>query len=141
MEGCRPSHADNAKIPGMSLERFGTADDIQELLAVRDDIQGLLEEHHDTSGPRADLIDDGEAYRVIVEVPGVTEANLEIALEEEKLVVAGVRESFSEDVLHLISERQLGPFQRVFELPGGYDAERVSAHLQAGLLVVVLPKR
>jgi HSP20 family protein len=124
----------------MSLERFGTAHDIQELLTVRDDIQGLLEEHHDTSAPRADLIDDGEAYRVIMEVPGVTEANLEIALEKEKLVVAGVRESFSEDARHLISERQLGPFQRVFELPDGYDAERVSAHLQAGLLVVVLPK-
>jgi HSP20 family protein len=124
----------------MGLERFGTAHDIQELLTVRDNIEGLLEEHHDTSQPRADLIDDGEAYRVIVEVPGVTEANLELALEKGKLIVAGVRESFSEEARHLLSERQLGPFQRIFELPGSYDSDRVSAHLQAGLLVVVLPK-
>jgi HSP20 family protein len=124
----------------MGLERFGTAHDIQELLTVRDDIEGLLEEHHDTSLPRADLIDDGEAYRVILEVPGIAEANLELALEKEKLIVAGVRESFTEEARHLINERQLGPFQRTFELPGDYDAERVSAHLQAGLLVVVLPK-
>lgn len=124
----------------MSLERFGTTQDIQELLSVRDSVEELLTQQHDSSAPRADVIDDGQAYRVIVEVPGVSENSLELALEKERLVVAGVRESFSEDAKHLMNERQFGPFQREFELPTDYNAERVSAHLQSGLLVVVLPK-
>jgi HSP20 family protein len=38
-------------------------------------------------------------------------------------------------------ERMYGEFQRTFELPGGFDANKVEATLRDGVLRVRLPKR
>lgn len=124
----------------MSLEQAETISDLQQLMTVRDSIEGLFEAGRDASAPRADLIDAGDSYRLVIEVPGMSEESLEIALQDGELVVAGVREPQSEDTRYLLSERQAGPFQRAFPLPGPVRAERTGAHLQQGLLVVVLPK-
>lgn len=124
----------------MELEKFGTAEDVQELLAVREQIDGLLEQHHDASVPRADLFDAGDAYRLVVEVPGVTESDLELALEGRRLVVAGLREPLEDGAQPVFSERPRGHFQRTIDLPGSVNGEAVSAHLQAGLLIIDLPK-
>jgi len=41
--------------------------------------------------------------------------------------------------LHL-SERRYGSFRRSFRLPQTVDAENIEAHLENGILTVVLPK-
>src|SRR5690606_10287656 len=78
----------DCRLVRMSLERFSTALDIQELLNVREQIDGLLDSHQETAGPRADLIDAGDSFRLIMEVPGMKEESLEIALEGRELLVA-----------------------------------------------------
>ena len=124
----------------MDLDKFGTAGDVQELLAIRDRIEGLQDGRRDASPPRVDLLDNGDSFRVVIEVPGVSEENLEIALQGETLLVAGIREPVDEEVRILLSERPRGHFQRSIPLPDRVDRERTSAHLQMGLLVVDLPK-
>ena len=124
----------------MDLEKFGTAGDVQELLAIRDRIEGLMDERRDASAPKADLLDEGESYRLVIEVPGVPEENIEIALQGQTLVVAGIREPLDGESRILFSERQSGHFQRNIELPQPVDRERTSAHLRSGLLTVTLPK-
>lgn len=114
--------------------------DIQELLSVRERIDTLLANQHEGPQPRADLIDAGDSYRLIMEVPGLREENLEIALDDQELLVAGVRDEYSQEVDYLMNERQSGPFQRSFHLPDAVDGTVTSAHLQQGLLVVVIPK-
>ena len=67
----------------------------QELLSIRDridDILGLGSE--DVVTPRADLVDAGDTYQLTIEVPGVKQQDLEIALEGRDLTVAGIREPF-----------------------------------------------
>lgn len=124
----------------MELDRTGSALDIQELLSVRERIDTLLANQHEETQPRADLIDDGDSYRLIMEVPGLREENLEIALDDQELLVAGVRDDYSQDVDYVMNERQTGPFQRSFQLPESVDGTVTSAHLQQGLLVVVIPR-
>ncbi len=125
----------------MDRDRLGLTNDLQELLAVRNEIDNLLEDTRDKSTPRADLVDDGDSYRLVLEVPGMQEESLEIAMEGDELVVAGVRYGDSNShVRHLVRERQTGPFQRSFRLPEDVQGERTSAHLQSGLLVVIVPK-
>lgn len=126
----------------MSLEKYSTAGDVQELLAVRDHIDELAVRASATpsSQPRADFIDRGDAFQVHLEVPGVGQADLEIAVEGGELLIAGLREPPFVGGRMLFSERSVGPFQRSFSLPGPVDADQASAHLAAGVLVVTLPK-
>lgn len=124
----------------MELDRSGSALDIQELLSVRERIDKLLANQHEETQPRADLLDTGDSYRLILEVPGLKEENLEIAVDGQELLVAGIRDDYSTEVDYLLNERQTGPFQRTFRLPAEVDGAATSAHLQQGLLVVVIPK-
>lgn len=126
----------------MSIEKRGTAGDIEELLAVRDDIEALVQQANPGGGsqPRADFVDTGTSYQLHLEVPGVDQADLEIAVEEGEILVAGLREPPLAESRIIFSERSVGPFQRTFSLPCPVDRERVTAHLAAGVLVVTLPK-
>jgi len=126
----------------MEIEKFGTAGDIEELLAVRDRIDALAGAGGSAGGdlPRADLLDLGDAFQLVVEVPGVTLASLELALQDRDLVVAGIRENLPDDTDIVFSERPNGPFQRTVTLPADVDRDGVTAHLQSGQLVVTLPK-
>ncbi len=126
----------------MELDKFGTAGDLKELLAIRDRIEGLLERRvpGDAITPKAELRDVGEAFRLILEVPGVAQENLEIAVQGRELVIAGHREGEADGAQIVFSERARGPFQRTVTLPGEVDVERSSAQLSAGLLILHLPK-
>jgi len=126
----------------MEIEKFGTGGDIEELLAVRDRIEALAQTGSSGDGvlPRVDLLDLGDAYQMLVEVPGVSQSSLEVALQGRDLVVAGLRENLPDETGIVFSERPNGPFQRTVELPGNVDREATTAHLHSGLLVVNLPK-
>jgi HSP20 family protein len=125
----------------MDLERYGTSGDIQELLSIRDRIDDILGlGSADVVTPRADLVDAGDAYQLIVEVPGVQQEDLEIGLEGLELTVAGIREPISIEAEIVFSERPSGHFQRTVELPGEVDRDGATAHLSDGLLIVTLPK-
>lgn len=133
----------------MELEKFDSTRDIQDLLALRSDIEALSTGtlKADT-GPKLELLDLGPAYRLIVEVPGVSQENLEVALQGRSLTVAGLREpgydgmgdGASNSVDIILSERSSGHFQRSLELPGEVDYDRSHASLHDGLLVLDLPK-
>ncbi len=126
----------------MEIEKFGTAGDIEELLAVRDSIDALVGAGASADGtlPRADLLDLGDAFQLVLEVPGVAQSSLEVALQGSEVMVAGIRENVPGESGIVFSERPNGPFQRTVELPGEVDRDGVTAHLQSGLLVVTLPK-
>jgi len=128
----------------MELDTYGTASDVKELLAVRDSIDELLArrlpEGGAAPGPKAELRDLGEAYRLVLEVPGVAQEDLEVGVQGRRLVVAGHREGYGSGD-QLFSERPSGPFQRTVTLPSEVDAEQATAQLASGLLILHLPKR
>jgi HSP20 family molecular chaperone IbpA len=130
-------------LTGFELEALGGYGELGELIEVKARIEALAARDMLTGpvGPRADLLDTGDAWQLRLEVPGVDQSRLELALQGEELVIAGIRETTDDGVVPVFIERPAGPFQRVVRLPGPVDAEAVTANLRGGLLVVNLPKR
>ena len=127
----------------MHLDELGTRNDLEALIAVKDRLDDLILRDLPTeaAGPRADLLDLGDAWQLRMEVPGVDQEHLELALQGDELIVAGVRETLEDGVRPVFAERPTGPFQRSFRLPGPVEHDDITAHLRAGLLVIHLPKR
>jgi HSP20 family protein len=84
-------------------------------------------------------VDDGIA--VVVELPGVDEADLKVVAEHGRLRIAGTRRTVTAgagaEPLQL--EIDYGPFERVIALPAGADTDRISADSRAGLLTIRVP--
>jgi HSP20 family protein len=126
----------------MELEKFGTSGAISELLSIRDDVERISNLHLAGDGltPKIDMFDLGDTYQLMVEVPGVPQERLEVAIQGRNVIVAGLRDPIDETVNIIRSERPRGHFQRTIELPSEVERERTTAHLQEGVLVLTLPK-
>ena len=129
----------------MELDHQETRRNLSKLLSLRDEISELhstLSVSPDEVPLRLDLIDEGDALRVIAEVPGVTQDKLEVALQGRDLTIAGVREGSGDAAeTMLIHERPSGHFQRTITLPSEVAREQISAQLREGLLFLYFPKQ
>jgi HSP20 family protein len=134
-----------------------TRRNLSKLLSLHDRISTLgetLNADPDDVPLRLDLLDNGAAFYVVAELPGVSQDKLEVALTGRELTIAGMRDILSEDVLSqdtslendnkhatkIISERIHGHLQRTITLPSDVDRDSSTAQLREGLLVLYLPK-
>lgn len=93
--------------------------------------------------PLADFYEAPDAFVVKVEIAGVADEALQVAVYEDTLVVEGERTwNLPEGVtrFHAV-ELPYGPFRLEVTLPVQLDTESVEAHCEQGLLLVRLPKR
>jgi HSP20 family protein len=92
--------------------------------------------------PRADVTESKTAYAVTIEVPGVSDDDIQVFVHPDALVVSGRRECpDAEDAHWHAAEIRWGPFRFEMALPDDADAERVEVSADRGLLRVVIPKR
>ena len=93
--------------------------------------------------PSVDVKDDGKEIRVIAELPGIDEKDLDVELTGDLLTIRGEkREEIDEDREGWRRiERRFGSFERTISLPEGIDTEKVKAHFKNGVLTVSLPRR
>ena len=93
--------------------------------------------------PAVDVKEDGDAYTVHLEVPGVAQDNLQLMLQDNVLTIKGLKEQDSEDAetRYRRVERSYGHFSRSLSLPRSVDGNAVTANLEDGVLEVRLPKR
>jgi HSP20 family protein len=92
--------------------------------------------------PPADVCEAERAFEVIVELAGVDQDEIEIALFEDAVIVEGRRRLSpvtSNGVYHVAEIRQ-GPFRLELALPAAIDQERVDARYDRGLLRITCPK-
>jgi HSP20 family protein len=90
---------------------------------------------------------DVDVYRVtgginvIVELPGVEEAQLKVVVERDRLRISGTRRppAVEAPAEPLQLEINYGPFERVLALPNEAVADGITAHFQHGLLTVYVP--
>ena len=95
-----------------------------------------------TTTPAADVLDDGESYEIILEMPGVTQEGLNIEMEAKELVIRGERKAYEKDAKLLYAGRAHGTkLEKRFSLGEDVDRTNVSAHLENGLLTVKLPRK
>lgn len=79
---------------------------------------------------------------VEVDLPGVKEEDIDVQIEDDKLVIRGERKYSSEvkkeDYYHM--ESSYGSFSRTIGLPSYVDASRAEAEVKDGILEVKVPK-
>lgn len=90
--------------------------------------------------PPVDIFETREAVTVVADIPGVTQDNLEISLDDNILTLHGkmTTERPSGRVIH--EEYENGHYMRRFTVSEFIDQEKIEATLANGVLTVVLPK-
>ncbi len=84
--------------------------------------------------------DDPPTLHVIIELPGVDPATVQVVSSGRVLVVAGTRERpHAAGARYHQMEIEYGPFERRIDLPDEVDTERAAAAYDAGMLRIELP--
>jgi HSP20 family protein len=93
--------------------------------------------------PAFEVKETAEAFVVKADLPGVAESDLDIAVHNNILTIAGSRpaEQRKEDESYTLYERQYGSFSRSFSLPDMADGERIDAKLESGVLTLTIGKK
>lgn len=91
--------------------------------------------------PRANLVDAGSKLLITAEVPGLSERDVKLTLNQGVLTIAGERkvEAPAGYSVHR-RERSDQSFTRSFALPCRVDADRATASVKNGILTVTLEK-
>lgn len=92
--------------------------------------------------PAFEVRETKEGFLFKADVPGVREADLDVQLHGDRLVVSGKRETEVSDKndTYYAYERNYGAFQRAFTLPSEVDIDHARAELRDGVLTVMLPR-
>jgi HSP20 family protein len=99
--------------------------------------------------PAAEVHETPEAYEVVLELPGVDKAAIEVKATERTLLISAERRSQrqlggqsdgSEVPCALLSEVPYGTWSRSFRFPLAIEREQLQAVYRDGLLTVIAPK-
>lgn len=100
-----------------------------------------------TRFPAINLSEDGDAFVVEAELPGLASEQVEVTVSGDELVISGSRPEpaaseagTADELAWHRRERGAGGFERRLALPNGVDAQRVEASLVHGVLRVTCPK-
>ena len=94
--------------------------------------------------PKVDVRETPDAYILDMDLPGLTEKDVEINLKDRVLSISSKMEEKKEekkDGEWLIKERRSSCFSRRFTLPQDIDAEKVTAEFKHGVLSVDIPRK
>lgn len=92
--------------------------------------------------PAMDLLETADHFVLRADLPGMTQEDVKIELEDSTLTVSGERKSEHEDKQegYYRVERAFGGFSRSLTLPKGVDAAAVTASFDNGVLEIRVPK-
>jgi HSP20 family protein len=93
--------------------------------------------------PRADIVEDKDAYHFYVEMPGVKNESIDVHVEDDRLVVGSEckRPEWSKETGVHVSERDYGVVKRAFRLPVNASRDGIRAAYADGVLKVTVEKR
>lgn len=137
-----------------SLMNFNKERELNPWSLIRDDLWDLFDRFsHDEMPligtqqfvPKIEVKDTDKAYQVCVEVPGMSEKDLNVTLKDNVLVIEGEkknetkREDKKKEVFH--SEFSYGRFYRAISLSDDANPDEVNANYQDGILTIDVSKR
>ena len=93
-------------------------------------------------GPSTDITETDKNVDVSVELPGMTQDDIDISLSHDALTIRGEKKIEHEEERKgvYMSERSYGSFYRTVPLPAGVDADKADATFKNGVLTISLPK-
>src|SRR5438067_9797476 len=92
--------------------------------------------------PAMDLVETDDEFVLRADLPGLTEGDVNIELDDNVLTVSGERKAEHEERKegYYRVERASGTFSRSLTLPEGVDPEAVKASFDKGVLEVRIPR-
>lgn len=92
--------------------------------------------------PRTDIVEEKDAYRIDVDLPGLRKDGIKITVQDNHLEIAGERnfERKEEQDGYRRLERSYGSFRRSFRLPKATEAGAIESTYENGVLSVRIPK-
>ena len=129
-------------------------DPFRDLVTIRDKMNRLFEDAVTQRGeekelvssswaPAVDIYEDESQLVLTAEVPGLSEKDVEIKIEDNVLSIQGERKlekETREENYHRI-ERAYGSFYRSFTLPNYIDQEKIRAEHENGVVKITMPKK
>ena len=126
---------------------------LQDLMVLQDRMNRLFEDATQRRGqsnnedeleradwtPAADIYETETGFMIALDLPGIKRDALEIDIDDNRLVVKGVR--VVDDTRTRRSERPRGKFLRTFAVPASIDQAKIGAEYKDGVLQIRLPKR
>lgn len=135
----------------MAIARW---DPFSELLSLQDEFNKVFEDKlskrfggeeisQNTISPAVDIYEDENKVTIEAELPGLTQKDIDVKVENNTLVIKGEKKFEKEDKkdnYHRI-ERYYGTFQRSFILPETVDSDKIKAEYKNGVLEINIPKK
>lgn len=92
--------------------------------------------------PRMDLTETDDSYHLHVDLPGLKKGDVNISVEDNRLIIRGERhersETESENMVRM--ERRFGSFYRAVRLPKVIQEDAIKAKFTNGVLALDIPK-
>ena len=135
---------------GMTLEKW---EPFRDLMAMQDRMTRLIDETlsriwkedvaREVWSPPVDILERGNEVVLKVDLPGVSQEEIDIRVEENSLTIQGERRLLKEtsEENYIQIERPYGTFRRTFNIPRMIRQERIKASYKDGVLTIVLPRR
>ena len=90
--------------------------------------------------PKVEVKENGKAYTVTIELPGLDEKDVKVQVEDDVLTISGEKKvEQTDDKMHY-TERSYGSFTRAFTLPADADRDGISAKFAKGVLELEIAK-
>ena len=137
----------------MALVRWKDRGDLSPFSALRDletqfgRLFGELTRDYDLFdrvwSPTVDLKETDDAYTLEADLPGMKKDEIDVSVMDNVVTLKGERKHEAETKekgYHRV-ERRYGSFERSFEIPGGFQGDKIGASYENGVLKVTLPKR
>ena len=92
--------------------------------------------------PSVDIREEEGKYTLEAELPGLSEKDIEVKVEDNLLTISSSTEEKKEEKRYgyLMRERRSSSFSRSFVLPKNVERDKIDANFKDGLLTLRLPK-
>ena len=92
--------------------------------------------------PRLDVYEEADTLIVKADLPGIKKEDLEVSLEQDRLIIRGERREEREvkEERYYRLERNVGSFYRALPLPFAVKPEQIAATYRDGILDIRIPK-
>ncbi|MDN5358812.1 MAG: hypothetical protein PWP76_655 [Candidatus Diapherotrites archaeon] len=96
-----------------------------------------------TRAPLVDVVDEGDKFRIVAEIPGVNKEDLDVRIMEDSVVIRAEKKMDKEDKgkNYYVRERGYTSYYRTIALPEPVVPEKAEATYKNGVLEIVVPKR
>lgn len=125
------------------MKRF--ADNVPEMMNLQREINRLFSNVGQSTTfdyPAINVWEKNDSLIVTTELPGIDPEKIDISVTGSTLTLSGtsVEDPIKEGENYLRQERELGSFQRNFQLPFQVDSKKIEAGYEKGILQITLPR-